>query len=440
MNLLDFGRDVMKQARKLGADEVSVSVSRSSEVSLMRRAGKLEQASQATSQGVSLSLLVDDRYSVHGTSDLRPDAIREFLTRAIAATRVLEPEEERRQPPGELCGRGISEEDLDGCDPTFEALTPDQRREHAEQLEAAIDALPNRDKVLSATISVGDSITDVARVMSNGFEGEHRSTGFGHGAEMTVEKSSGRRPEGYAFFTTAHRADLPGIERVAHDCWQNVSQRMNSAPGPSGRYPMLLENHAAGRILGVIGGPLSGSELHQGRSFLAGKRGERIASEKLSILDDPFIPRGLGSRPWDGDGVASKRMPVLEAGILKNYYINVYYGRKLGMPSTTGGRSNWVVPPGTRTPEQITRDLPRCIVVTGFLGGNSNGLTGDFSFGVQGLLLERGEVVAHLSEMNVSGNIADVLGNFAEAANDVWTFGGTRTGALLFEDVQFSGV
>lgn len=439
MNLRELGRDVVRLAKQRGADQVAVAVSRSTEVSLTRRAGKLEQASQATSLGVSLSLLVDDRYSVHSTSDLRPDALGAFLDRAIAATRVLEPEPERRLPDPELCGRSVADEVLDASDPGWEAVTSDQRREHAERLEACIDALPERGRIKSATVYVGDSTSETARVSSNGFDEIHGGTGFGHGAEMTLEEPGGKRPEGYAFFSTHHRADLPGIERVAADCWTRTAQRLASGPTASGRYPLLLENHAAGRILGVLGGPLAGSELHQGRSFLAGKLGTAIGSSALTLLDEPFLPRALGSRAYDGEGLRARPFPVIEAGILRNYYINVYYGRKLGMPFTSGGRSNWVVPPGPRAVADIVRDLPRCIVVTGFLGGNSNGLTGDFSFGVQGMLLEHGEVVKNLSEMNVSGNLADLFHKYAEPANDVWTFSGVRSPSLLFEDVEFSG-
>lgn len=439
MELIDLGRDILKKTKALGAEEATIVVSRSTDVSLVRRAGKLENATQASSLGVSLSLLVDERYSVHSTSDLRPAALDAFLARAVEATRVLEPEPERRQPPLELCGRYTSEEVLDRFDPTWESLTAEQRREQAERLEAAVDALPNRHQVLSATIYTGDSIGETARVLSNGFENVSRGTGFGHGAEMTLLEPGGRRPEGSAYYSATHGSDLPPPERVAQDCWKRAEQRLDSGPTASGRYPMLLQNSSVGRILGVLGGPLSGSELHQGRSFLAGKQGERIAAPGLSIYDDPTIPRGLGSRPFDGDALYAKPFPVLEAGVLQNYYINVYYGRKLGMPPTTGGRSNWVVPAGTRTVEAIARDLDRCIVVTGFLGGNSNGLTGDFSFGVQGLLLEKGEVVKHLSEMNVSGNIGELLMSFSEAADDVWTWSSMRAPTLLFDGVQFSG-
>jgi PmbA protein len=437
--LLEQARAVARQARALGADEVNVGVSRSTEVSLMRRAGKVEQASQATSQAVSIALLVDDRFGVHSTSDLRPAAVEAFLRNAIAATRVLEPETERRLAPGEQCGRGSSDEALDAFDPGWEALTAEARRTAAESLEAHVDALPGRDKVLSATIHVGDSTSEGARVMSNGFEGTSRSTGFGVGAEMTLQDTDGRRPEGYAFYSALHQADLPGIERIAQETWASAAERLGSGPIASGRYPMLLDRKVAGRILGVLGGPLSGSELHQGRSFLAGKQGTRIAASGLTLLDDPTIRRGLGSRSWDGDAFPARPMVVLREGVLENYYVNLYYSRKLGVAPTTGSRSNWVVPAGAVSPTELVSGLPTCILVTGFLGGNSNGLTGDFSFGVQGVLLERGVPVKSLSEMNVSGNIGDVLQRFVASANDVWTYGGLRTGSLLFDDVSFSG-
>jgi PmbA protein len=439
MDLLTLARDVVSRARALGANEATASASRGTEVSLVRRAGKLEQASQATSQSVSLSLLVDDRFSTHATSDLRPDALQAFLERAIAATRVLEPEPERRQAPLSDCGIGASEESLQSYDSHQEALSAEARRLAAEALEAEVDALPERARILSATMHVGDSRSEGARVMSNGFEGRHRSTGFGLGVEMTLEEGDGRRPEGYAFYSTLHAGDLPGNTSVAREAWERTAARLASGPAPSGRYPMLLENRVVGRILGVLGGPLSGAELHQGRSFLADKKGERIASPLLTLVDDPTIPRGLGSRSFDSDGFAARRMDVLTEGVLQNYYVNLYYGRKLGMTPTTGGRSNWVVAPGTESPEALVRDLPRCIHVTGFLGGNSNGLTGDFSFGVQGVLLEHGQPVKNLSEMNVSGHILEVLQHIVAVGNDTWTYSGLRSPSVLFEDVSFSG-
>lgn len=439
MKLLDLARATAASARHHGADEVAVTATRSTEVSLIRRAGKLEQAQQATSLGLSLALLVGDRFSTHSTSDLRPAALEAFLGRAIAATRVLEPEPERRQAPVERCGRGSTEAELDLDDPDWAAISVDTRRSWAEELEAAVDALPDRGRILSATASYGDSMEESARVMSNGFEAERRGTGFGAYVEVTLEDEGGRRPEAFAGYSVAHRGDMPPAAQIAREAWERAAQRLGSRSIASGAYPMLLENRAAGRILGLLGGPLSGAELHQQRSCLAGKLGERIASPLLSLVDDPTLRRGLGSRPYDADGLVAKPMPVIEEGVLRNYYVSMYYSRKLGVEPTTGGRSNWVLRPGTRTPEEILRSLPRCILVNGFLGGNSNNLSGDFSFGVQGLYYEHGEVKAHLSEMNVSGNILEIFHQLAEAGSDVWTWGSTRSPSLLFDGVQFSG-
>jgi PmbA protein len=255
---------------------------------------------------------------------------------------------------------------------------------------------------------------------------------------MTLEEGE-KRPEGYAGYGTRHLGDLPSEADLAAECVSNTRERLGSGPIPSGSYPMLLENKMAGRILGILGGPISGGALHEGRSCLIGKKGTAIGSSLLTILDDPTIPRGLGSRPWDGDGLVAKPMPVLEGGVLANYYISQYYARKLGVEPTTGSKSNWVVPPGSRSFAQIAADLPRAIQVTGFLGGNSNATTGDFSFGIRGLLLEHGRVVQSLSEMNVSGNLLRILHQLAEIGDDPWVYGSVRSPCLLFTDVRFSG-
>lgn len=439
MNIQELAEQTLAQVRALGADEATVGVGRSSEASLMRRNHVIEQATQAQSLSLSLTLLVDDRYSAHSTSDLRPEAVQRFLERAVAATRVLEPEPERRQPDLALCGRGIGEDVLDQHDPVSLTLTGAERRDTTEALEAAVDALADRSRIKSATIHLGDSFGESVRVMSNGFSGRHVWSGFGMGVEMTLEEPGGRRPEAMSWASATHRGDLPEIGWFATEAWRKAERRIGSGPAASGRYTMILEANAVPRLLGVIAGPISGSELHQGRSCLAGKLDTAIAASSFSLLDDPFIPRGLSSRPYDGEGLRARPMPVIEAGILKNYYINTYYGRKLGVAPTTGSRSNWVIPPGSRSLDALIGGVDKGIVVAGFLGGNSNGLTGDFSFGVYGLLVEGGVVTGRVSEMNVSGNITEILHRFVEAGNDVWRYSGVRTPSLVFDDVSFSG-
>ncbi|MEQ1502373.1 MAG: TldD/PmbA family protein [Myxococcota bacterium] len=435
--LIDLASSVVASAKRYGADEASVSVSTGTHVTLQRRAGQVEQLVEATSRGLVLSLLSRDRFTSNSTTDLRPDALEAFIKRSVESASVLEPDPLRRLPDRERCGRGVSDETLDQDDPSWRTYTPEDRHAAAQILEQRLHELGGLD-VVSCTASVADERGEGVRVLSNGFADGSAGAWFSIGADMTLAEGD-RRPEGFAYYASRHRGDLPSPERVAAECVKNVRERLGSRPIESGSYPMILENRISGRILGMLSGPLAGSALHEGRSCLQDKLGSTIASEALTLTDDPTIPRGMGSRPWDGDAFAAKPMSVIEGGVLRSYYVSQYYARKLGVEPTTGGRSNWVVAPGMRSFAEIARDLPRAIQVTGFLGGSANAATGDFSFGIRGVLLERGEAVASLSEMNVTGNLLRILRQLAEIGNDPWTWSATRSPSMLFTDVRFSG-
>jgi PmbA protein len=436
--LLNLAADVVARAKKLGAEEVSASVGTATQVSLSRREGKVEQATEATTRRLSVALLVDDRWSTHSTSDLRPDSLDHFLTRAVAATRWLEPDADRRLPDGALCGRAVSDDVLDPMDPALFTRTAAERAALASAMEAAMEAHRD-DSFVSHTSYVSEGWSRSVQVMSNGFAEETSSGGFGYGAELSLVEPDGRRPEESAYFSGRYLSDLPSPDEVAAECIKRCFQRRASGPTASGTYPMLILNRVAGRILGTLAGPMSGGALHHGRSCLAGKLGQKIGSELLDIVDDPFIPRGLASQAWDGDAMRSRRRHVIEKGVLKEYYLSTYHARKLQMEVSGGDRTAWVLPTGPRSWQEIAKDLDKAILVTGFLGGNANSTTGDFSFGIQGLLLEKGEVVQSLSEMNVGGNTLEIFHKLAEAANDPWAWSGSRIPTLLFQDVSFSG-
>ena len=214
---------------------------------------------------------------------------------------------------------------------------------------------------------------------------------------------------------------------------------MGAGPVSSKRGAMLVDKRVASRIIGTLVGPMSGGSIYEQRSCLSDKLGEAVASGSFNLFDEPHLPRGLGSRLYDGDGRPTVRRTLVEAGRLNHWLINVYYGRKLDRDPTTGVTSNLVVPPGHRSPEQILKDLDWAIQVDGFLGGNSNAATGRYSFGIRGTLFENGEAVAPISEMNISGSIFELLEGFSEAANDPWLYGSCRSPSLLFDAVQFSG-
>lgn len=437
LDLTDVARNVMSLARELGADEVSAGVSYSAYSELSRRDGRIEEAKESRSLSASVELLVDDRFSAHSTSDLRPDALRAFLERAVAATRFLEPDPHRRLP--DRADMGLADVDLDLVDPTFVDGDPAARRECAETVEASVKARMDDQNVRSVTAYAWDGRSRRAVAFSNGFEATGERTSFGMATSVSLEEADGRLPEAWSSCSGVHRSDLWSVERLTDDIRARALARLGSRPAPSGRYPMLLNRRVVSRILGTLLGPLSGGAIYERRSCMADRLGTAVASSAFSVFDDPLIPRAAGSRRTDSDGRLPVRRAIVEEGVLKTFFIDVYNGRRLERAPTTGGTSNIIVPPGARSVADLSSGLPKAILVDGFLGGNANPTTGDFSFGIRGALLESGERVSAVSEMNVSGNIVDLMHRFVEAANDPWLLGAWRCPTLLFDDVQFSG-
>lgn len=436
--LLSIAHDAVRLARELGVDEADVRVGQGSHAHLVRRDGRVEQSSEASTRSLSVSLLVEDRFSSHSTSDLRAEALRDFLTRAIAATRYLEPDPARRLPDREAMGRGASDEALEQRDPAWDAMTPEDRGAWSDALGEALQARRD-EQVLSGSSWVADGSSTAARATSNGFADATRAAWFSVGGEITLQDDDGRRPEGGAWFGSRFRADLPGPDSIADQVMENGRERLGARALASGKYPMVLLNRATPRILGILGGPLSGGNLYEGRSCLADQLGERIGSEVFTLVDDPLLPRGLASRACDGDGFPAQRRTIVEGGVLRSFYINQYYARKMERAPTTGGRSNWVVPAGESSWKQIASAYPKALLVNSFLGGNANGVTGDFSFGIRGQLLEHGEPTTPISEMNVSGNLTQLFHQLVAIADDPWGYSAVRSPTLVFEDVSFSG-
>jgi len=426
----------LEDARSAGAEEVKAWASRGSEVELEQRGGRLVKTTEATSRGLSLSLLVNERFSSHSTSDMRPDALKSFIGRAVAATRMLEPDPDRRLAPREKLGT-LAPETLDLVD-QIPPRTAIERRKWVAELESdLLEKKPNN--LVSATVYGWEVRSETSVLFSNGYTAGSKATHFGCGGEVTLREDDGKLPEATAFFSARHLADVPSSDRVVSEIWSRASEGLNSGPVASGRYPMLLANRSVGRFLGAMLGPMSGGAVWQGRSLFADKIGQQVAAAGLTIWDEPQVVRGLGSRLFDGDGFAPRRRALLENGVLQDWLMDVYHARKLGREPTGGSVSNVVIEPGESSWQDIAKGLPKAIRVTSFLGGNSNSTSGEFSFGIRGQLLENGVVVSNIAEMNVSGNLFRFMESFQGAANDPWGFSAYRVPTLLFSDVQFSG-
>jgi PmbA protein len=427
---------VLGLAKNAGAEEAKVSVSRASHMELDQREGRLEKSSESLTQGLTLTLMVDGRSSAHSTSDLRAEALPRFVSHAVDATRVLEPDPDYRQLPLEVMGQ-IPIEDLDLVDPAG-PRSPEVRLQKVAELEKAVLDRTVGDLV-SATAYLWESTSTRSVLFSNGFQGSTASTQYGLGAEVTLSEAGGKRPEASAYYSARHQEDLPSLDQVAEEAWTRSAEGLGGAPAESGCYTLILANRAVGRILGSVLGPLSGAAIWQKRSLYADKLGEIIGSEKLSIWDDPTLKRAHGSRCFDGDGLRPKRRPIVENGVLKTWLLDAYHSRKLERQANGGGLGNVVIAPGQRSWQEIAGDHEKAIRVTSFLGGNSNSTSGDFSFGIRGQLIQNGKVIQNVAEMNVAGNLIELLQCFSEAADDTWDFSSYRVPSLVFEGIQFSG-
>lgn len=387
--------------------------------------------------GLSLSLYLDGQFSSHRTSDLRKDALEKFMRDTIAMTKYLTPDPYRTLPdPKYYENRQTT--DLDLIDPRYPNVSADARHEVARKIEAA--ALDRGgDKIISVTAGYYDSISESAVVASNGFRGTTKETSFWCGAEATARDEGDRRPEDWWWEGGRYRGDLSDPSSIGTTAVERALSRVGAEKIASEKMPMIVENRTVGRLLRFMSGALYARNLQQENSFLEGKLGEKIGSDLLTVIDDPFLPRGQNSRHFDGEGITAQRIPIFEKGVLRNYYVDTYYGKKLGMEATTGSPSNNTFAEGTKSPEEWMKELGRGILVTGFLGGNSNSTTGDFSTGVQGYLFDGGEIVKPVSELNLAGNHLEFWKGLVGLGNDPYRYSSMLTPAFVFDEVMIAG-
>ena len=437
-DLRDLGEAAILMARELGASQVAVSAAVQRETDVQWRDGKIEKLLEATSRSLALDLYVDGRYASVATSDLRPDAVRRFLTDAVALTRTLAPDPCRRLPEPELWRDGPTV-DLELEDLAYDGRSALQRRDDAAALEAAARAVPGAERILSVTATLSDSRVAAWRLHSDGFAGHRRSTMHWLSGEVSVQDPDGRRPEESHSVGHRFQSRLPAAADVGTQAAQRALARIGSRKGVSATMTVVVDPRAAGRFVGILLGPLSAAALQQKRSFLDGRTGQAVGSPLLHLDDDPLVPQGLGSRRYDGEGMAARRMPLFDGGVLRSWYVDTYYGRKLGLAPTTGRTSNlaWRLGPHDRA--ALCRDVGDGALVTGFLGGNSNATTGDFSLGIQGFLIRAGALAEPVAEMNVAGNQLDLWRRLVAVGDDPHPYSALRTPTLVFDGVAVAG-
>jgi PmbA protein len=433
--LLARARDAVSLATSMGAKDVFATAYRSRSVEMERRDGKIEKVTEATSRGLSLEVWVDGRFSVSDTTDLRPDRLQSFVADAVALTRALQPDTDRRiTDPVLYAGRSTA--DLDLVDPSLPALTREDRVGWLEKLAAEVEGKPN---VVTASSYVSDEHGLSVAVSSNGFEGAEEATVLWLAADATMRDGADKRPEGSMDGGARHTGDAPDATWVGREALAQANGRIGTKKGPTTKTTMIVHPRVAGKLISSLLQPASGPAVQQGRSFWIGRLGQPAVAEILTVTDEPLLPRGLSSRTFDGEGITAKPIVLIEDGRLVNYYLDTTYARKLEMAPTTGGPSNRVVAPGKRDLQALIGAADNAVLVTSWLGGNMDATSGDFSYGLRGNLIEKGQIGGPVGEMNVTGNIADLFTRLSEIGNDPWPYTSLRTPTLVFEGVQFSG-
>ncbi|MEM7152757.1 MAG: TldD/PmbA family protein [Myxococcota bacterium] len=433
--LLERAESAIELARKAGADGAWASASTSRSTQYQVRDGELERMQHSHSRRLSVQLYVEGRYFSHSTSDLRDVQLREFMTEAVALTRALQPDPHRRLPDPKLF-EGQSTLDLQAVDESLASFGEEDRK----VLSMVMDSrMAGKEGVISASSTVVDGRYGSAQASSNGFAGSHEATFVATYANVTLQGEGDRRPEGGMGASARHQTDLLDATWIGEEALRRARSRLGSTKGPTTTTTMVVDRQSAGRLVGALLRPASGRAVQQGQSFWADQLGVPKISKALTLTDEPLLPRAMGSRHFDGEGIASHPHTLIEGGALQTMFIDTYYGRKLGVAPTLSSPSNLVVKPGAGDLDSLVADAGTGIYVTSWLGGNSDATSGEFSLGLRGHLIEGGKIGAPVGEMNVTGKLTELFSKLRKVGADPWTYGTFHSPTLVFEDVTFSG-
>jgi PmbA protein len=439
--LLERARQAVELARAAGAADAWATASEQRHTSLAFRDGKPETVSESTTRALELKLYVDGRYGIYSTTDLREPRLRDFIREAVPLTRQLQADPDRRITPPGLFPTAAGP-DLQLLDDAAGRLESAQRLDWCRAMDAAAREEP---RLISASSRVEDGQLSTACASSNGFSGAYAATNLGLVSILSLRDSgvgaqaSERRAEGMDFAVCFHLADLPDARRIAEGALARARARLGSRQGPTIKTTLVVESRAANSLIKDLLAPANAASIQQGQSFWPALMGSPAFSDKLSLLDDPLRPRGLGSRPYDREGIAARPLTLIERGVPKAVYADTYYGAKAKLPITTGQPSNQIVAPGTRNLAELVREVGDGILVTNWAGGNADPTTGEFSQGLNGHVIRHGEIAEPVVGMIITGSLPRLFASLVELGNDAYPYDTLLTPSLVFENVQFSG-
>jgi len=426
----------MDYALKNGCQAVRISLYNGSNSAFEIRDMKIDRLQQASENSMSLSLFVDGRFGSFSTNRLDKKELETFIKNGVDSTRYVAEDLARTLPDASLYYKGGGN-DLQLLDSTFESILPDDKVTLA--MNACNEIMGKDERIISAESSFSDRTNFRYMVASNGFEGESSNSNFSLTASVSLKDKGDERPESYWYDSSLYFDSLVKTG-IGEKALERAIAKLGQVKIASAKLPMIVDFMNANRLVSPMLNALYGSAIQQRNSFLLDKLNEKVAGDTFTLIDDPHIAKASGARYFDSEGVATKRMPVFENGVLKTYYIDTYYANKLETARTLDSPSILTMPLGSKNVDALVASVDKGILVTGFNGGNSNSSTGDFSYGIEGFLIENGRPTQPVNEMNITGNMLTLWSNLMEIGNDPRLSSSWRIPSLLFDRVDFSGV
>lgn len=426
----------MDYALKNGCQAARIVLYANSNTSFELRDAKMDKLQQASEGGMSLSLYVDGRYGTLSTNRLDRKELETFIKNGIDSTRYLVKDEARVLPDASLYYKG-GKPDLQLFDEKLITIEPDDKIALAKV--AAEEVLGKDSRIISVSSSYDDSENYSYIIASNGFEGDRKSTRFSLAASVSIKGEGEARPSSYWYDSSLYYDDLIK-QGIGQKALERVLRKLGQKKVQSGKYTMVVDPMNSGNLLSPLLNALYGSALQQKNSFLIDKLNEKVVADKLTLVDEPHLIKSIGARYFDNEGVATERRSVFEQGVLNTYFIDTYNAKKMGVKQTISSPSLLVLQTGDKDLDGLVAGVEKGILVTGFNGGNCNSSTGDFSYGIEGFLIENGKLTQPVTEMNVTGNMLTLWTSLIGVGNDPRLNSSWRIPSLVFDEVDFSGL
>ncbi len=435
---------LLDAARSAGAETADAMAVSAASVSIDIRASALEQAERSESTEVGLRVLIGGRQACVSASDIAPATFARLAERAVAMAREA-PEDPYAglAAPDQLArdwDLGAFELTDPGADPTAAALEDTARTAEAAAMEQA--------GITQVEASAGFSRRILHLATSAGFSGGYERTSHSLSAVAFTGEGTAMERD-WAGESRTWAADMPGAAPVGHLAAARALERAGATRPATGTYPVLFDERVASSLIGHLLSAVNGSSVARGASWLRDALGTRVLPDGLSVTEDPHRPRISGSRPFDGEGLPTRKRMIVQDGVLCGWTLDLATGRQLGMPSTANASrstssppspstSNIDLSPGTASRADLIRDMGTGLLVTAMIGSTINPTTGDYSRGASGFWVENGVILHPVNECTIAGNLRDMLRRLIPA-NDAREHLSTRVPSILIEGMTLAG-